>query len=165
MIRFRVEKSDRQFINPKQVKRASRLAVNQITSEIHKELGGEIPREHGTSIVGYRRVRSKKKLAKARGKGLRGVVWQGTLRIQAKYAGKPRKVKGGVKAGKHFFPNAFIMTFKSGYSGIFKRKDGKFVEEHIKIDKAKRMVDHKAREKLRELPAAFRKHYIKQIKR
>lgn len=166
MIKFHVKKSDREFIKPAHVKRASRLAVNQITNEMHKELGGEIPRAHGTSVTGYRRVRSKKNLAKARAKRLRALVWQGTLRIPAKYAGKPRKVTGGVKAGKHYFPNAFIATMKNGYTGVFKRITGssKLEQEYIELEQAQKMVRRKAQEKLPKLQEAFRYQYKKLIK-
>lgn len=167
MMRFTVEKGDRQFIKPKQIERAGRLAINQITNEIHKDLGGEVPKAHGTSITGYRRVRSKKTLAKTRTKRMRGIVWQGTMSVQAVYGGKPREVKGGVKAGRHFFPDAFIAVMKSGHVGIFKRMKGssELEEERIELEQAKSIATRKARDKLLELPQAFRKQYRKQIKR
>lgn len=168
MIRFRVDKSDRQFIKPKQVERASRLAINQITNEIHKDLGGDIPKTHGTSITGYRRVRSKKTLAKSRKRTMRGVVWQGTMDIPARYAGKSRNVSGGAKAGRHYFPGAFVATVgKNKYRGIFKRIKGsnKLEQVYIELTQAKALANRKAQQKLLQLPAAFRKQYRKQIKR
>lgn len=165
MIRFKVDKSDRKFISQKNVQRASRLAINEATNEAHKELGGTIPRAHGTSVTGYRRVRSKKKLAKARRRKMQGVVWQGLNQIQGTYAGKARKVKGGIKAGRHFFPNAFKITFKSGHVGIFRRINGKLTEEMIDLDQAKAMTRRKASETLRTLPERFRKQYKKLVRK
>jgi len=167
MMRFTIDKIDKPLLNPKKIARASRLAVNQVTSEIHKDVTREVPKAHGTSITGYRRVRSKKTLAKARKKRLRGIVWQGTMDIQAVYAGKPRKVKGGVKAGKHFFPGAFIATMKSGHVGIFSRIHGskKIEEERIELDQARSIIESKAREALPKLPKLFREQYKKLIKR
>jgi len=165
MIRLRVEKSDRKLISQKQVTRASRLAINDVTRKAHKELGGTVPKAHGTSITGYRRVRSKKTLAKARKRRLRGIVWQGTKDIQATYAGKARKVKGGVKAGRFFFPGAYIMRFKSGHVGIFKRVNGVVTEEMIELDRAKQMVNEVGRKALRDLPKAFRTQYKKLVKK
>lgn len=111
-------------VKPKQVSRASRLSINQVTNELHKQLGGSLPRDAGTSVVGYRKVRAKKTLAKSRSKTKRGVTWMGTMKIPAKYGGRMKQVHGGVKVGRHFFENAFIGTMKSGYVGVFKRIQG-----------------------------------------
>ena len=113
-------------LKPTQIARASRLTVNKTTTMLHKKLAGDIPRKHGTSIVGYRKVRAKKTLSKVkkRTKNVRGITWLGANDIDARYAGKMRTVQGGVRAGRHFFENAFIATMKSGYTGIFERIQG-----------------------------------------
>ena len=117
-------------LKPVQINRASRITINQVTRELHKQLGGEIPKVGGTSVVGYRRVRAKKKLAKAgRTRIKRGITWMGTLDIPAKYAGRPRKTKDGVKVGRHFFTNAFVVTMKNGYTGVFYRLPGNKLEQ------------------------------------
>lgn len=130
-------------LRPTQIARASRLTVNQITRELEKELGGDIPREHGTSIAGFKRVRAKKTLAKARNrKRVRGITWIGRNAIASAYAGKPRNVKGGARAGRYFFENAFVAKMKSGHVGIFRRIEGstKIVETLVELTNAKAQV-------------------------
>lgn len=133
-------------LKPQQIARASRLTINQVISESHKKLGGNIPREAGTSVVGYRRVRAKKTLAKARRKVMVGVAWMGTLQIPAKYAGRAKNTKGGVIVGRHFFENAFVATMKSGYTGVFRRVSGSRDIEQVMIDlpKARSQVESAA---------------------
>ena len=128
---------------PKQIDRASRLSINQVTNELHKRLGGEIPKVAGTTIVGYRRVRAKKKLARSgRQKVKRGVTWMGTMEIPAKYAGRMRSEGSDAWAGKYFFQNAFIATMKSGYTGVFYRLPGnKLKQAMIQLPKS----DHQAK--------------------
>ena len=137
---------------PKEIRRAARRTVRQVTNELHRELGGKIPRTAGVSVVGYRRVRAKKRTPKGRQVGSRGVVWMGTRPIAARYAGKMRdsEIYGGAFAGQYFFENAFVAKFKTGYVGIFKRnKDsGKLEEQHIELPKAHRDVVSSA-EKIR----------------
>lgn len=124
---------------PKEIRRASRRTVRQITNELHKELGGKIPRTAGVSILGYRRVRAKKRPPKANKRLTRGIVWLGTRRIAARYAGRMRDSEtfGGAFAGQYFFENAFVAKFKSGYDGIFKRNDqGKLEEQYVNLPQA-----------------------------
>lgn len=152
-------------LRPTQIARASRLTVNQITRELHKELGRDIPKEHGTSIAGFKRVRAKKTLAKAR-KRVRGITWIGRNAIASAYAGKPRNVKGGARAGRYFFENAFVAKMKSDHVGIFKRIQGssKIEEQTIELTNAQaqviRAVDGK-RGKIRQI---MQKQLRKQIK-
>lgn len=129
-------------LKPKQIDRATRLTINQVTNELHKSLGGKLPREAGTSVVGYRRVRAKKTLAKARSRANRGVTWMGTMKIPAKYAGRMKQVPGGVQVGRHFFENAFIGTMKSGYEGVFTRIQGtdKIKQAMIEMNNAEAQV-------------------------
>ena len=110
---------------PKEIRRAARRTVRQVTNELHRELGGKIPRTAGVSVVGYRRVRAKKRTPKGRQVGSRGVVWLGTNQIEARFAGRMRDSEtfGGAFAGKYFFENAFVAKFDSGYVGIFKRSE------------------------------------------
>lgn len=121
-------------LKPRQIDRASRLSINQVTNELHKQLGGSLPRDAGTSVVGYRKVRAKKSLAKARSLAKRGVTWMGTMKIPAKYGGRMKQVHGGVKVGRHFFENAFIATMKNDYQGVFKRIQGTDKIEQAMID-------------------------------
>lgn len=129
-------------LRPKQIERASRLTVNQITKELHKELGGQIPKTAGSSIPGYRKHRAKKRLAKAKDKKkIRGVVWLGTKSIAAKYIkGRPGHIAGyGASKGKYVFKNSFWKTMKNGYKSIFRRtkrtKSG-IEEERVSLPKS-----------------------------
>ena len=130
MIRIGLAQGDVQraakFFNakPAQIKRATRRTVRTITNDLHKELGGTIPREADISVLGYRKVRVKKKTPKGRGKSSTGSVWVGQNQVQARFAkGRKRndKARGGAWAGKYFFKNAFVLKAKSGFESIFQR--------------------------------------------
>ena len=121
-------------LNPSkaELKRASRLVINKITNDVHKDLGGRLPRGSGVQIGGFRRVRTRK--TKAKGNTLRGTVWIGGNQIAAKYVGRPRDVTGGAQAGRHFFPGAFVATMKNGYTSVFKRsQNGKIKEQTVEV--------------------------------
>jgi hypothetical protein len=137
---------------PVEMKKASKATINKVVPKYQREAGGAIPRSAGTSITGYRRVRSRKKLAKI--KKLRGEVWQGTARIPARYAGKLRQVKGGVRAGRLFFEGAFIATMRNGYRSVFKRK-GKnrypIEQEFVYLDESQSIVARLADSARRDL--------------
>ena len=126
---------------PAQVRRAARRTVRQITNELHKELGGTIPRKAGTTVVGYRRVRAKKKTPKGRQASSRGSVWMGTNKIAAAYAGRLRNdpTSGGAWAGKYFFENSFVAKMKSGHESIFQKIKGtnKIRERYVHLPDAR----------------------------
>lgn len=48
-------------------------------------------------------------------------TWVGIDPIKAAYLGKPRQTRGGVRVGKHLYPDAFVRTMPSGYVGVFER--------------------------------------------
>ena len=151
---------------PAQIKRAAKTAINKSVKGMQKEAGGIIPRDAGTSVVGYRRVRSKRRAFKVRRPV--GSVWQGTLRIPAKYAGKMRNVGNGAKAGKRFFENAFVATMpKSGYKGIFKRKsNGSGIEQvYIKLPNARATMAKIAKENEKTIERVFKIELDKQIQK
>ena len=127
---------------PVQIARASRCAVNKVTSDLQKELGSAIPKADQTNVAGYKKVRSKKRKVKARRKSTRASVWMGTMRIPAKYAGKPRydKSRGGVRIRGHFFENSFIAKMKSGYVGVFNRNNGKLEQDYVELLSADRIA-------------------------
>lgn len=157
---------------PAQVQRAARLTANQVTNEIHKELGGTIPKRHGTSITGFRRVRAKKTLAKARRKRIHGITWIGRNAIAAAYAGKPKKTKTGAKAGKYHFEGAFVARMKSGHLGIFRRIGGKaktgkskIEEVTVPLTEAKRQVVRAAKGKRTRIRAIMQDQLRKQLKK
>ena len=139
---------------PAQVKRAARKTVRQITNELHKELGGTIPRDAGTSVGGFRRVRAKKKTPKGRQRTSRGSVWMGTNRIQAEYAGRAKAIGSDVKVGKYFFKNAFIMKYKSGHEAVILRIGrGKIAPAYVNLPNSHaitRAAVNKARYRLKD---------------
>lgn len=155
---------------PGEIERISKKSINEVTDKYTRQLGGEIPRDAGTSVTGYRRVRSKKKRAKGR-KRIRAQIWQGSLRIPARYAGRMKAKKGGVQAGRHFFPGAFIATMSNGYRGVFTRKgrDSYPIEqEFVYLDNAasivrrnaadlnkdlRQLIEERARKSLRKVTA------------
>lgn len=154
-------------LRPTQIGRAARLTINQITNELHRELGKEIPKYHGTSIAGFKRVRAKKKLAKANRKRLEGITWIGRNAIAAVYAGKPRKVKNGVKVGRYLFENAFILKMKSGHIGVFRRIHGtrKIKEVLVELTDAKAQTIRAAKGKRSKIRQILQNQLRKQIKR
>lgn len=151
---------------PSQIKRAARNTINQVTRELKKELGGTIPREHGTSITGFRRYRSKSTLAKVGRKRIQGITWIGGNAIAAAYAGKPRNVKGGAKAGRFFFAKSFVATMKSGHKGIFQRISGsnKIKEVTIPLTKVKALVIKAAKGARGRIRSIMQKQLRKQMK-
>ena len=155
-------------LTPAQMKKAAQKTINTVVPKYQKEAGGAIPRAAGTSITGYRRVRSKRKLAKVR--KLRGEVWQGTLRIPARYAGRLRQTKGGVRAGRLFFEGAFIATMKNGYRSVFRRKGaGRYPieQEFVYLDDSPsimaRLADGARRDLSRILEDEVRKAWRKTV--
>ncbi len=123
-------------LRPKQMERASRLTVNQVVKELHKDLGHQIPNTAALSVVGFRRHRIKKRLAKAKDKIIMASVWVGTKSVAATYAkGKFRQVKGvGVAVGRYLFKDSFWRTMKNGRRIILHRtKRTKSGVEEVRI--------------------------------
>lgn len=122
------------LITPRQVEQVNRKVVNKSLRAIDKEVGGTVPRAAGTSVVGFRRKRVFKTLAKARRKAVIGNVWIGANSIPAKYGGKLKSVTGGAKAGRHYFPGSFVATMPNGYRSIFHKNDtGDLIQDMIKV--------------------------------
>ncbi len=48
-------------------------------------------------------------------------TWLGIAPVKAGYLGKARQTRGGVRVGKHHYPDAFVRTMPSGYVGVFER--------------------------------------------
>ena len=121
---------------PAQIQRAARFTANEYTRIVHKEAGSEIPRVVASSVLGFKRVRAKRRLAKARAKRVQGITWIGENEIAGIYAkGRLKKVKGGVMKGRYFFENAFVATMKSGHTGIFTRlSSGKIKQATFPIE-------------------------------
>ncbi len=147
---------------PAQVKRASRKAVRETVTALHKELGGAIPRAAGTPVGGFRRVRAKKKRAKqGRGK-VSGSVWMGTRKIAAAYAGRLRNDpdRGGAWAGKYFFENSFVAKMKSGYVSIFQRVEGasKIRQRYVHLPSAAGVAKRAGDNARKDLSARFTKN-------
>ena len=146
---------------PAQIRRASRKTVRTVTNRLHRELGGQIPRANSTPVVGYRKIRAKKKTPRGRGQSSFGSVWMGTNRIAARYAGRLRnnKSRGGASAGKHFFENAFVAKMSNGYESIWKRMDdGKLKQQYVELPNARAIAEQAADKARRELKLLLRKN-------
>jgi hypothetical protein len=123
---------------PVQVKRAARNAINKITRLIKKELGGSIPKRAGSSVAGFRRVRSRSsrstvKKARRSGGVQESSVFMGTNDIAARFAGKPRQIGSDVRAGRHLFRDSFIVEMSNGFRGVFKEVDGKLKQQTFRV--------------------------------
>lgn len=141
-------------LTPKEMNKASQRTINKVIPNIQREAGGAIPRAAGASVGGYRRVRSKRKIATVR--RLRGEVWQGTLKIPAKYAaGRLRQTRTGVRAGRLFFEGAFLATMRNGYRGVFRRKGaGRAIQqEYIYLDDARSVMERLNKSARRDVTA------------
>lgn len=60
-------------------------------------------------------------------------VWFGIDPFQARYIGRSRQNKRGVKAGSYQFDHAFIATMKNGHTNIFRRKKDTIKKVHLPI--------------------------------
>jgi len=120
---------------PAQIHRAVKFTINEYTRLLTKTIGGQAPRVAETSVAGFRRVRTYRKLAKGRRKRLQGITWVGENAIAAIYGkGRIKKTKGGIKKGNRFYENAFVATMKSGHKGIFYRVGSKIKEATFEIE-------------------------------
>lgn len=128
-------------LTPGRIRTAVKRTIRQYVNEAHKELGAKIPKQANITVRGFKKVRAKK--SKPARRKIRGTVWMGRNPVTAKRAGKPRGFDGYAKAGKYLFNNAFVVTFKSGYSGVFKRTGkGRLAikEQTIALPQAERQV-------------------------
>lgn len=124
-------------VTPRQVERIRRVVVNHIVRETHKKTGGVVPRKAGVTVVGYRRKRMFRTLARTRKRNVVGSVWIGTQDVAAKYGGVLRNTKDGARAGRHFFKGSFVRTMPNGYRSIWHKNDkGELVQDIIKVPDA-----------------------------
>lgn len=122
------------LLTPREIRRVNRLVTNKLVRAIAKETGGTIPRAARTGVLGFRKKRLFASYARVKQTTVRGSVWLGGNRIAAKYAGKVRNVRGGAKAGKHFFLGSFAATMPNGYRSVFHRKaDGSLEQDTIPV--------------------------------
>jgi len=146
---------------PAQIKRAARKTVRQVTNKLHKRLGGAIPRADGTPVVGYRKIRAKKKTPRGRGRSSYGEVWMGTNKIAAHYAGRMRNrpSQGGASVGGHFFKNAFVAKMSNGYESVWKRiEGGKLEQQYVELPSARREAERAAKDAQVDLARLLRKN-------
>jgi len=152
---------------PNQIRTASRKTVRELVNMGHKELGGALPRSAGTSVVGYRRVRAKKRTPKGRQRSSTGEIWMGTNKIAAKFGGKLRNDRAakGAYAGRNYFRNSFVATMKNGYTSIFQRIAGtnKIKERYIAIPKAHGTTQQTAERLRKKMPMLIRANILKEL--
>ena len=120
--------------SPVRLAQVSRKIANHIASDLYKDLSSIIPKEAGTNVSGFKRVRAHKSRTLVRRKRNHAKVWLGGNRIAARYGGRLRNTKGGAFAGKHFFAGSYVATMKSGYRSIFHRTiGGRLVQDYIEV--------------------------------
>lgn len=137
-------------VSKRRVKKAIQKAIQETTQIETKAIGAEITSAHrlDDTFDGSR--------VKGSQKGATGKVWIGTKPIKSAYLGKLTQDRRGTRAGKHYYPGAFIPNLKSGHRGAFKRKDpatrwskGRsrmvspnlgIVEQVVKLDKIDRIM-------------------------
>jgi|GEM_PF-6495342 len=149
---------------PRQVRRAIRNTANKITREYRNEIGKEIAVKHKIKIGGFKRVRARKKLAKARGRRGKAVTWIGENSVSAHYGKFHRQLKDGIKVGDTFFRNGFKLK-GTGFKGVFKRVNGKLVEQKIPLDHASSIVDRKVNQKRNRITEVLKSEIAKELAR
>jgi hypothetical protein len=126
--------------------------------------GALFARSHLVKEIAPRMPMLQKNLRKARGRifkdasdaSIYGKAWVGVNDIPAGYlSGTPRKVSGGVQLGGRFFPNSYLMTFKSGHVGIFHREGGQVIETTVPVEQSTTVRDLVARQTTERMADIF----------
>lgn len=145
-----------QTISPK-IRAAANRAVRKTVTYANREII-----RRGSAAAGVQQAALRKGIDFPRGKRVyrrdlkagknssQASVYAGYNPIKSHYVGKIRKWKKGQtpSVGKHRFPGAFVVTFKSGYQGIFKRDPNKLtrtgkpklVEQTVNLDPVNEIV-------------------------
>ena len=135
-----------------EINRVNRQAANQLVAAIKRRTGGEIPKAAKIGIVGYRRVRTHKTSARARGKNRQlAVAWVGGNNVAARFGGRMRQKGTTAYAGRTLFRNSFKASVRNGnYTSIWKRlANGKLEEQVIPLIDFRRDVQAIAKEEFR----------------
>ena len=118
---------------PRQIEAASRRAVAKVTGQTRRAILQELASGAGVTqklLVAKRRVLQSLPRPH-QGDRPGGSVWVGTRALQAGYLVTSaqrrnlllgKRVRGGARAGRHFFPGAFWAELPGGHVGIFKRR-------------------------------------------
>lgn len=140
-ISVRIDKrgDDFKFLTDRQLRRVERKAINVFIKTL-KPVSREIIKANIGYIGRFQTVRQKRGIATV--KKSFGKVWLGDTAVQAKFKkGRWYKTKLGAGKGNFFVKGGFLMTFRSGHTGIFKRKGGKLEEQRFKLEGAEKIVD------------------------
>lgn len=140
-ISVRIERrgDDFKFLTDRQLRRVERKAINMFIKTL-KPVSREIIKSNRGYIGRFQTVRQKRNIATV--KKAFGKVWLGDTSVQAKFKkGRWYETKLGAGKGSFFVKGGFLMTFKSGHTGIFKRKGGKLEEQRFKLEGTERIVD------------------------
>lgn len=107
---------------------AVRRALDKTATWLKKEASKGIARETQIPI----KVLRKRLLSyRTSPKLMRSKVFFGLRLIDAEHMGAPRRQKAGVKAGKHFFPGAFLGSVYSPTEKIWIRKTSKHYDPNL----------------------------------
>lgn len=105
--------------------RAGNRAVAKTTRSTLSQALRAIAKAEGIPVSRLRKAkRGTFRLTRQRN-AVSGLVWLGLLPVKASVFGKPRQTRGGARAGKQVFPEAFVATMPSGHTGIFERAIGR----------------------------------------
>lgn len=140
-ISVRIEKrgDDFKFLTDRQLRRTERKAINAFIKTM-KPVSREIIKSNIGYVRNYRTIRQKRTIATVKREF--GKVWLGDTAVQAKFKkGRWYKNKLGAGKGSFFVKGGFLMTFKSGHTGIFKRKGGKLEEQRFELKNTDKIVD------------------------
>ena len=127
---------------PNALRNATRSAIGTTTTWTKKQADKRLPVENKTPDKTFKKFRDKKFFNDGfkSGKSARGKVWIGYNKVRAKkspdnsFLGKLIEERDGSWAGDYYFPKAFIATFKSGHTGIYKRLKIKTRNDRWKLE-------------------------------
>lgn len=127
---------------PNALRNATRSAIGTTTTWAKKQADKRLPAENKTPDKTFKKFRDKKFFNDGykSGKSARGKIWIGYNKVRAKkspdnsFLGKLNEELDGASAGDYLFPKAFIVTFKNGHAGIYKRLNVKTRNDRWKLE-------------------------------
>ncbi|MEG9862938.1 MAG: phage tail protein [Flavobacteriales bacterium] len=134
---------------PGQLAKALQRAVRKTHKWLQRQIITGIAKE---ILVGQKHVKPRI-YSDFDNKTLTGKVWVGLNPISARRAGEPRQTSLGAKAGKYFFPGAFVVRIKNGPANVFKRVGRERLpikREMIDIDVPGRLVLHRLENQVKQ---------------
>jgi hypothetical protein len=114
---------------PNAFRNATRSAIGTTTTWAKKQADKRLSEANKTPDKTFKKFRDKKFFNDGykSGKSAYGKIWIGYNKVRAKrtadnsFLGKLIQERDGAWAGNYYFPKAFVATFDSGHTAIFKR--------------------------------------------